>query len=193
MPEPAHDEEVVVLVDELDRVLGTAPKATVHSATTPLHRGFSLFLFDRDRRLLLQRRALRKRTWPGVWSNSCCGHPAPDETVQLAARRRAQFELGVSIEAWIAVADFRYRAELDGVVENEICPILVALCEDQPRPRREEVEEVRWMAWEEFVAATREQPGDWSPWSVLEVERLQDDPRFRRWLADAVDGPRDVA
>jgi isopentenyl-diphosphate delta-isomerase len=193
MPEPTQEQEVVVLVDELDRVLGTAPKTTVHSATTPLHRGFSLFLFDRARRLLLQRRALRKHTWPGVWSNSCCGHPAPDETVQLAARRRAQFELGVSVDAWIAVADFRYRAELDGLVENEICPILVALCEDQPRPRRDEVEEVRWMAWEEFVAATRERPGDWSPWSVLEVERLQDDPRFRRWLADAVDGPRDVA
>ena len=152
-----------------------------------------MFLFDRDRRLLLQRRALRKRTWPGVWSNSCCGHPAPDETVLLAARRRAQFELGVSVDAWVAVADFRYCAERDGLVENEICPILVGLCEDQPRPRRDEVEEVRWIAWEEFVVATRERPGDWSPWSVLEVARLQDDPRFRRWLADAVDGPRDVA
>ena len=74
--------------------------------------------------------------------------------MQDATRRRAQFELGVSIEAWIAVADFRYRAELDGRVENEICPILVALCEDQPRPRREEVVEVRGRAWEVVVAAT---------------------------------------
>ena len=68
----------VVLVDEENRELGRALKSEVHHAATPLHRAFSLFLFDRRGRTLVQRRALAKRTWPGIWSNSCCGHPAPE-------------------------------------------------------------------------------------------------------------------
>jgi isopentenyl-diphosphate delta-isomerase len=60
--------EHVVLVDESNAVLGTMPKAEVHGATTPLHRGFSLFLFNRERKLLLQQRSAKKKTWPLVWS-----------------------------------------------------------------------------------------------------------------------------
>ena len=194
----ASRSELVVLVDEQNRILGTAPKATVHTAHTPLHRGFSLFLFDRNRRVLLQRRALGKLTWPGVWSNSCCGHPALGEAVEDAARRRARHELGLTVEPWVAVPDFRYRAELAGVVENEICPILVASCDGDPQPLEDEVEEVRWLDWDRFVRQVREHPGNWSPWSVLEVGRLESTRQFRCWLAEldpgcAVDGPGDVA
>ena len=190
-----NEAEHVVLVDDRNHEVGIAPKATVHTRVTPLHRGFSLFLFDSAGRLLLQRRALGKRTWPGVWSNSCCGHPASGESVTQAARRRAEFELGWrAIDPWVVVDDFRYRAELDGVVENEICPILVARVDGEPRPNPQEVEEVRWIAWDEFVAAIRREPAEWSPWCVLEVERLMADEGFLTWVApsthaSAVDAP----
>ena len=82
--------ELVVLVDDEGRQVGTAAKASVHTAETPLHLGFSCYLFDDAGRVLLTRRALNKKTWPGVWTNSVCGHPAPDEEPEDAVRRRAE-------------------------------------------------------------------------------------------------------
>jgi len=178
-------EEWVVLVDEQNRELGLAAKRDVHHAETPLHRAFSLFLFDPAGRTLLQRRALTKRTWPGIWSNGCCGHPGPGETTLEAALRRCLEELGTEpIEPWIALPDYRYRAELDGVVENEICPVLVARVEpDALRPDPDEVGDLLWMEWPEFLDDVVARPGGWSPWAVEEARRLDADPRFRDWLS----------
>ena len=176
--------EWVVLVDDENREIGVARKDGVHHATTPLHRAFSLFLFDADRRTLLQRRATGKRTFPGVWSNACCGHPAPGETVVEAALRRCKEELGVEpAELWIAIPDYRYRAEAGGVVENEICPVVVGrLAAETLRPDALEVAATRWIDWHELLA---ELPGDYSPWCVGEASRLAADPRFRAWLVTA--------
>lgn len=183
-------EEWVVLVDEENRELGLASKREVHHAATPLHRAFSLFLFDADGRTLLQRRALGKRTWPGIWSNGCCGHPGPGETTLEAATRRCLEELGAApIDAWVALPDYRYRAELDGVVENEICPVVVARIDpERLRPDPDEVEETRWMSWEEFFEDVSARPGGWSPWAVEEARRLAADERFRQWLDGAAVG-----
>ncbi|HLA96454.1 MAG TPA: isopentenyl-diphosphate Delta-isomerase, partial [Pyrinomonadaceae bacterium] len=144
-------DDIVVLVDESDRVIGSALKREVHHSQTPLHRGFSVFLFNGRGELLLQQRALTKQTWPGIWSNSCCGHPMPDETVEAAAERRLKFELGLSnIDLMIALPDFRYRAEKDGVIENEFCPVLFGFTDQQPRVNPDEVEAVRWIDWKQF-------------------------------------------
>jgi isopentenyl-diphosphate delta-isomerase len=67
--------EEVVLVDEENNILGTMPKSLVHGEKTPLHRAFSAFIFNYDKKLLLQQRSHVKKTWPLAWSNSCCGHP----------------------------------------------------------------------------------------------------------------------
>lgn len=176
-------EESVVLVDEHDVPIGTAPKATVHTDRTPLHRGFSLFLFRSDGALLLQQRAGTKKTWPLVWSNSCCGHPGADEGPVDAARRRIQDELGIGralIE--IVLPEYRYRAERGGVVENEFCPVMVGRSDDPLTLNPDEVAETRWTSWKDFMREIRAGSGGYSPWCVEEALLLDADPAFRTTL-----------
>lgn len=173
------DMETVVLVDEQNRPIGQAAKATVHGGDTPLHRGFSVFVFDRAGRLLLQQRARGKKTWPLVWSNSCCGHPRLGESSVAAARRRLAYELGLEqVEIVEVLPNYRYRAEHLGVVENETCPVLVAFTDESPIPNEVEVEALRWVGWETFVAEAGERPERYSPWCVEETRLLAASPLF---------------
>ncbi len=174
--------EHVVLVDKNNTVLGTAPKATVHTSDTPLHRAFSVFLFNDKNELLLQQRALSKKTWPGIWSNSCCGHPQLHEKTADAASRRLQQELGIEISAddlWCALPDFWYRAVLDGVVEHEICPVFIARYNGVPKLNPDEVEATRWIAWDDFLSTS---PGTFSEWCEKEAKLLSESPEFITWL-----------
>jgi isopentenyl-diphosphate Delta-isomerase len=166
--------ELVVLVDDQGTAIGTAPKAQVHTADTPLHAAFSCFGFDSAGRLLLTRRALTKRTWGGVWTGTCCGHPGPGEDPGDAMVRRLNDELGVApLTAKLVLPDFRYRAVApDGLVENEICPVYVAELDADPTPDPAEVEEWRWVDVADVVAAMRATPFVFSPWMVLQVEEL---------------------
>ena len=87
--------ELIVLVDDDGTAIGTMPKPEVHHGETPLHRAFSAYLFDDAGRLLITRRAQDKATFPGMWTNTVCGHPGPDEDDAAAIARRAAFELGL--------------------------------------------------------------------------------------------------
>jgi isopentenyl-diphosphate delta-isomerase len=167
-------EEYVVLVDEHDHPVGTSPKATVHTAETPLHRGFSVFVFDRHGRLLVTRRSAGKKTFPGVMTNSVCGHPGPEETYETAANRRLSEELGFAGVLTRTAAAYRYRfSDSGGIVENEICPILVALADRDPAPNPEETDLWKWMDWTEFIADIRGPRGStYSPWCREEAEIL---------------------
>ena len=171
--EPAADPvpELVVLLDERRRPAGTAEKAGVHTRDTPLHLAFSCYVTDGDGALLLTRRAVTKRTWPGVWTNSACGHPGPDEPVEAAVARRVRQELGLEIDDLRpAVPDFAYRAvDASGVVENEVCPVFTAVARGEVRPDPAEVEEWRWVPWGEVETLARTAPWALSPWSVLQL------------------------
>lgn len=166
--------DLVVLVDERGRDAGSAPRLEIHGSDTPLHRAFSLYLFDDRGRLLLTRRALTKVTWPGVWTNSCCGHPRPGEDYAAAIRRRVREELGVGVsDLRVALPDFAYRAtDFSGVVENEVCPVYVGRIIGEPEPDPTEVMDHQWLGWEDYVSAAARTPGLISPWSALQVPQL---------------------
>jgi isopentenyl-diphosphate delta-isomerase len=167
-------EERVVLLDAEHRPVGTMAKAEVHGPDTPLHLAFSVYVFDGAGRFLATRRALGKRTWGGVWTNSCCGHPAPGETVQDAAARRLAEELSLDVRSLdVVLPDFSYRAvSPDGMVEHEVCPVLVARADRDPRPDPAEVVEWQWTDWSAFRSVAATAPWLLSPWSVLQVGRL---------------------
>lgn len=166
--------ESVVLLDEAGTAIGTAEKATVHTERTPLHLAFSCHVLDDAGRVLVTRRALTKRTWPGVWTNSVCGHPAPGEGLEEAVRRRARQELGIGLtDLTLVLPDFRYRAtDASGVVENEICPVFVARTTDVPAPDPSEVMDLTWVDPADLRVAVAATPWAFSPWLVLHAHAL---------------------
>lgn len=171
-------EELVVLLDQGGRAVGTALKRTVHHAETPLHLAFSCYVFDADGALLLTRRALHKPTWPGVWTNSVCGHPAPGEPLAEAVRRRGLDELGLRLDdVRLALPTFRYRAVMaDGTAENEMCPVFVARTQDPVAASPDEVAATRWVDWTGFRESVLDGSLDVSPWCVQQVQLLPTDP-----------------
>ena len=166
--------EEVVLVDDDGTAIGVADKATVHGTDTPLHLAFSCHVFDGEGRILVTRRALGKRTWPGVWTNSFCGHPAPGEAMEDAIARRAADELGITLDnLTVALPDFRYRAvDASGVVENEICPVFTATTTDALAPSPEEVMEWQWVEARTLISAVEATPWAFSPWLTLQLPQL---------------------
>ena len=170
-------EEQVVLLDEGGNAIGTASKQEVHHEATPLHLAFSCYVFDRDGSLLVTRRALGKPTWPGVWTNSVCGHPMPGEDIREAVVRRVQEELGVTVhDLQLALPAFRYEAVMaNGVRENEMCPVFTAVTDapDSLDPVPEEVETAVWESWQTFCDEVLQQGREVSPWCTEQVALLR--------------------
>lgn len=169
----SREDELVVLLSPDGRSLGTAPKSTVHHAETPLHLAFSTYLFDAEGRLLVTRRALDKATFPGVWTNSVCGHPAPGERLDDAVVRRARDELALEIsDLRLVLPRFAYRAETGGIVEWELCPVLVGLASGGPEPHPAEVADTEWVPWSDFAADVLSGRRDVSVWCREQVHAL---------------------
>lgn len=168
--------EQVVLVDEKNNILGTMPKKEAHRRKTPLHRAFSAFIFNNKGELLLQKRSGHKKTWPEIWSNSCCGHPALGEKNAKAAKRRISEELGLKVKDIKEIAPYRYKFSKNGIMENEICPILAVFLKKVPENikfDKKEVERVRWVKWENFLREIKENPKKYSPWCVEQAKILR--------------------
>lgn len=169
-------DELVVLLDSGGHAIGSAPKASVHGPQTPLHLAFSSYVFDGSGRVLLTRRASHKITWPGAWTNSCCGHPMPGEPLAGAVTRRLRHELGIVVsDVDLILPNFSYRAVMDnGIVEHELCPVYRAVVDADAVPNPAEVGEVMWRPWKEFVdgVLSGEQPV--SPWCREQVPLLSE-------------------
>ena len=159
--------EMIVLVDRDGHEIGTAPKLASHHAQTPLHRAFSCYVFRRDAKLLVTRRALVKKVWPGVWTNSFCGHPGPGEDTPDAIVRRAQFELGLTVSSIQNILPtYTYKTPpFNGIIEHEFCPVYVAMAESREVPNPAEVGESEWMSWSEYSQALVSRSSEFSYWA----------------------------
>ncbi|MGG8406553.1 isopentenyl-diphosphate Delta-isomerase [Streptomyces sp. 12297] len=178
------DEPIMLeLVDEAGNTIGTAEKLSAHQAPGRLHRAFSVFLFDGAGRLLLQQRALGKYHSPGVWSNTCCGHPYPGESPFAAAARRTYEELGLSPSLLAEAGTVRYNhPDPDsGLVEQEYNHLFVGLAQAELRVDPSEVGDTAFVTAEEL--AKRHAADPFSAWfmTVLDAAR----PAIRELTGDA--------
>lgn len=196
-------EERVVLVDERGNPIGDESKSAVHHTSTPLHLAFSLYLFDARGRLLMTRRALSKVTWPGVWTNSCCGHPMPGEPMADAVTRRLAQETGLQVTGLREVLpDFAYRVrDVSGIWENEVCPVYVGTVvaagpvdaaradgAESPAmsPNPDEVMDWIWVDPADIARSMARTPFAFSPWAVLQMEQLVADGVAFRSVSEGV-------
>lgn len=169
----------VLLLNDDGSVAGSAPKSAVHDTETPLHLGFSCYVFDSNyTRTLLTQRAWGKRTWPGVWTNSCCGHPPSWNEISEYVVTRVRYELGIAISTPnLVLPTFRYRAVMaSGIVENEICPVYTATTTDTPKLNPEEVANFRWHSWTDFCTQATTGKIEVSDWCLLQMAQLKDLP-----------------
>ncbi|MCM6778324.1 isopentenyl-diphosphate Delta-isomerase [Nocardia sp. CDC159] len=168
LPSETTDREalLVELVDEQGRATGACPVAEAHTAPGRLHRAFSVLLFDAAGRVLLQQRAAVKTRFPLQWANTCCGHPAPGESVVAAARTRLTEELGIQTPVH-EVGTFRYRAgdTVTGRVEFEWDHVLIGRFDGEPpQPDPAEVADFAWVRPEALAAAIEADPQRYTPW-----------------------------
>ncbi|WP_420812348.1 isopentenyl-diphosphate Delta-isomerase [Nocardioides gilvus] len=170
----------MVLLDQDRHPIGQAPREGIHSQETPFHLAFSCWLVDESGQLLMTRRALGKRSWPGVWTNSFCGHPRPTESLVEAVARHGRVELGVDVADITALLpDFAYRAvDAGGTVENEYCPVFLARVPGPVVPHPDEVVEHHWLGLAQLRAALDAAPWALSPWLAAQAAELDEAGRW---------------
>ena len=185
--------EAVILVDENDSAIGSASKVSAHYQAGLLHRAFSVLMFDREGRLLLQKRADDKVTFPGVWANSCCSHPLSSDSeselidasgVKRAAIRKLHQELGISPDE-LSLNDFHfvtkmmYSARMNADwIEREIDHILLIQADVDIKINQNEVSEIKWVSKQELrqiLAGDIDIGGEIAPWFRCIAERVMTD------------------
>jgi isopentenyl-diphosphate delta-isomerase len=167
--------ESLILVDDDDREIGFRPKAECHQGRGLLHRAFSVFLFNEQGELLLQKRSAQKPLWPLYWSNSCCSHPRESESVEQAGRRRIREELNLDCDVQF-LYKFKYQASFGNLgSEHELCHVFFGFTADEVIAHPDEIAEWRYVNPD---ALTREIAADgdrFTPWLKMEWERIRKD------------------
>lgn len=173
----SSEQEALILVNERDEPIGQLDKSACHDGAGVLHRAFSLFLFNDQGELLLQRRAPNKRLWPDFWSNSCCSHPRQGETMALAVERRQQQELGLSAEMHY-LYKFQYQAAYQDIgSEHELCSVYVGHTNAEPTINTTEISAWRWVSPTELAAMFDNAADSLTPWFKMEWQTLREQHR----------------
>jgi len=163
--------EQVILVDKDDCEIGVMEKMEAHKQSV-LHRAFSVFLFNPQGKMLLQQRALTKYHSAGLWTNTCCSHPRPGETLENAVARRLMEEMGITTKVSKAF-DFIYHAELpDNLNEYEFDHVFIGNYDDEVRPNHLEVANFVYQSIEEVEANLQSHPEKYTVWFKIAFPKV---------------------
>jgi isopentenyl-diphosphate Delta-isomerase len=164
----SSDGEELILVDESDRELGFMSKSDCHAGQGTLHRAFSIFVFNGDNELLLQRRSPEKLLWPNYWSNTCCSHPRRGEAMEQAVHRRLAQELGFQCPLEF-LYKFKYQAQYGSVgAEREYCWVYYGRYDGPVDANVTEIADWRFIAVDELEAELARAPETFTPWFKME-------------------------
>lgn len=164
-------EDQVILVDENDKPIGTMGKLEVHQKGL-LHRAFSVFIFNDKGEMLLQRRALSKYHSAGLWTNTCCSHPQPNEDTLAAANRRLNEEMGMKAEL-SHKASFIYKTPFDNsLTEHEFDHVFIGYSNSDPVINPEEVASFKWMSLESIRSEIKTNPENFTSWFKIALEKV---------------------
>lgn len=170
---------MVILVNENDEQIGTMEKMEAHEKAL-LHRAFSVFIFNTNGEVLMQQRALTKYHSAGLWTNSCCSHPFPEETTYAAANRRLEEEMGLSANLQF-IFKFKYIATFDNqLTEHEIDHVFVGKTDNLPSINLEEVHAFKYMHLEEIKADISSNPDKYTAWFKIIFEKFMDELKNNR-------------
>lgn len=155
--------EQVILVNEQDEVLGVMEKMEAHEKAL-LHRAFSVFIFNDQHELLLQQRAFSKYHSGGLWTNTCCSHPRPEESTATAAARRLKEEMGFTTDLEKAFS-FTYKAHFDnGLTEHEFDHVFTGVFNGDVHVNEEEVASYAYRSLEETASLLKQEPETFTAW-----------------------------
>lgn len=164
-----NENDFVVLVDENDNELGVMKKMLAHEKGV-LHRAFSVFIFNSKGELLLQQRANHKYHSAGLWTNTCCSHPRPNETIKDAAHRRLFEEMGMVCDLKI-IDNFIYKANFDnGLIEHEFDYIIKGFSDAVPAINKDEVESYKWLTIQEIKHDIKLNQSHYTEWFKIALE-----------------------
>lgn len=166
--------DYVILVDEQDNPIGTAEKMEAHQNGGKLHRAFSVLVFNNKGETMLQRRAASKYHCPGLWTNTCCSHPRPEETTLAAASRRLQEEMGFVCPLEEKFT-FLYRAEFsNGLTEHEFDHVFVGHYNADPAINPVEADDWRWVSMDDLEKEIAKNPDAFTAWFKIIIEKYRE-------------------
>tara|TARA_B100000963_G_scaffold55995_1_gene44121 strand:- start:1675 stop:2193 length:519 start_codon:yes stop_codon:yes gene_type:complete len=162
----------VQLVDNQDNPIGVMEKLLAHEKGE-LHRALSVIILNSKKELLLQRRALGKYHSPGLWTNTCCSHPYPEEDALEAAKRRLQEEMGMSADLKF-LFKFLYKCDFDnGLIEHELDHVFIGTTDETPHLNTDEAMAFSWVSIEELETNMKKKPNDYTFWFKLIIQEYR--------------------
>ena len=152
----------IILVDKKDNKLGAGEKLKVHREGK-LHRAFSIFIFNSQGEILLQKRAKTKYHSAGLWSNACCSHPKVNKNIKDEAEKRLKEEMGIKCSLK-EIFSFVYRANLGNLIEHEFDHVFVGEFNGNPKPNKKEAEDWKWINPKELKKDFKKNPENYTYW-----------------------------
>ncbi len=167
-------DELLILVDGKDNIVGYKDKNACHNGDGILHRAFSVFIFNEKNELLIHQRSGQKRLWNLFWTNSCCSHPRKGESYEIATKRRVKEELGLETDLKY-LYKFQYQARFgEKGSENELCSVYVGKTNDTPQINPNEISDWRYISVDELTKELTEHPEKYTPWFKMEWKTISD-------------------